>query len=212
MFFGALMAARKNRVINRTNAPSGLHVLKSFARCVAPMKNHILLVPTMAALLLTGCGQKESTSAPAATAAAAPAPAAAPAAKAPAAAAARVVEITANDQMKYSLTTIEAKAGEKLKVVLTNVGQLPKEAMGHNWVLLKAGTDALAFATAASTARDTDYIPAALKEQVLAHTPILGPRKSAEVEITVPAAGEYPFLCSFPAHYAVGMKGTLIVK
>lgn len=174
------------------------------------MKLRLLFVPTSLAFLLAGCGQKETASAPAATAAAA-APAA-PVAKAPAAAAARVVEITANDQMKYSLATIEAKAGEKLKVVLTNIGQLPKEAMGHNWVLLKAGTDGLAFATAASTARETDYIPAALKEQVIVHTPILGPRKSAEVEFTVPAAGEYPFLCSFPAHYAVGMKGTLIVK
>jgi azurin len=84
--------------------------------------------------------------------------------------------------------------------------------MGHNWVLLKAGTDGLAFATAAATARDTDYIPAALKDQVIASTPILGPRKSAEVEFAVSAAGEYPFLCSFPAHYAVGMKGMLIVK
>lgn len=159
-------------------------------------------------MVLSGCGQKESASAPAA--AKAPAPAAAAAAPAPAGP--RLVEITANDQMKYSVATIEAKAGEQLKVVLTNVGQLPKEAMGHNWVLLKAGTDGMAFATAASTARETDFIPPALKEQVIASIGLLGPRKSGEVTFTVPAAGEYPFLCTFPAHYAVGMKGTLIVK
>jgi plastocyanin len=26
------------------------------------------------------------------------------------------------------------------------------------------------------------------------------------------APGEYPFLCTFPAHCAIGMKGVLVVK
>ncbi len=126
-------------------------------------------------------------------------------------AAPRVIEITANDQMKYSVATIEAKAGEEIKVVLTNVGTLPKEAMGHNWVLLKAGTDVTAFATAAMMAKDTDYIPAAKKGEVLASIPTLGPKKSGDVTFKAPAAGEYVFICSFPAHY-FAMKGTLTVK
>ncbi|MBI4624035.1 MAG: azurin [Verrucomicrobia bacterium] len=168
----------------------------------------LLLTPIIAALIASGCAKKET--APAA-ASAAPAAKATPAAPAPKAGP-RVIEITGNDQMKFSLTTIEAKAGEELKVVLTNVGMMPKEAMGHNWVLLKAGSDGMAFSTAAMAAKDTDYIPAALKGQIIAHTALIGPRKSDEVTFTVPPAGEYPFLCSFPAHFMVGMKGTLISK
>ena len=126
-------------------------------------------------------------------------------------AAPRVIEITANDQMKFSVTSIEATAGEELKVVLTNAGTLPKEAMGHNWVLLKAGTDVAGFATAAMTAKDSDYVPAAKKGDVIASTPVLGPKKSAEVTFKAPAAGEYTFICSFPGHYML-MKGTLKVK
>lgn len=126
-------------------------------------------------------------------------------------AAPRVIEITANDQMKYSVASIDAKAGEELKIVLTNAGTLPKEAMGHNWVLLKAGVDVTAFATAAMTAKDTDYIPAAKKGDVLASIPVLGPKKSGDVTFKAPAAGEYTFICSFPGHYML-MKGTLKVK
>lgn len=126
-------------------------------------------------------------------------------------AAPRVIEITANDQMKYSVATIEAKAGEELKVVLKNDGTLPKEAMGHNWVLLKAGVDMTAFATAAMTAKDTDFIPPAKKGDVLASIPVLGPKKSGDVTFKAPAAGEYVFICSFPGHYML-MKGTLKVK
>jgi azurin len=127
--------------------------------------------------------------------------------------AARTIEITAGDTMKFNVTSIEAKPGEELKVVLTNIGTQPKEVMGHNWVLLKAGTDVAAFSAAAVTAKADDYIPKALKDQIVAHTALLGPRKSDEVIFKVPSTpGEYPFLCTFPAHYQVGMKGVLTVK
>lgn len=171
------------------------------------MKIRLPLCLSLAAVTLSGCGQKES--APAATTAAAPAPvAAAPAAPA----AVRVIEITANDTMKYNLTTIEAKAGETIKIVLVNNGTLPKEAMGHNLVVLKPGTDGAAFSAAAMTAKATDYVPESLKDQVVAHTALLGPRKSDEIILKDLKAGEYTYVCSFPAHYAVGMKGVLIVK
>lgn len=165
-------------------------------------KPFLFLVSLSAVLVLSGCGQKDA--APAATATAA--------AKKDAPAGPRVIEITANDQMKFSVTTIEAKVGEELKIVLTNGGTLPKEAMGHNFVLLKVGSDPAAFAAASIAAKDTDYVPAALKDQVVVHTEVLGPRKSAEVTFKVTAAGEYPFLCSFPAHFMVGMKGVLIAR
>lgn len=171
------------------------------------MKIRLPLCLSLAAVALSGCGQKEA--APAATTAAAPAPvAAAPAAPA----AVRVIEITANDTMKYNLTTIEAKAGETIKIVLTNTGTLPKEAMGHNLVVLKPGTDGAAFCAAAMTAKATEYVPESLKDQVVAHTALLGPRKSEEIILKDLKAGEYPYVCSFPAHFAVGMKGVLIVK
>ena len=59
----------------------------------------------------------------------------------------------------------------------------------------------------------TDYIPAAMKDQIVAHTALLGPRKSDEITFKVPTEpGDYPFLCTFPAHFQVGMKGVLTVK
>ena len=170
------------------------------------MKNRLLLATTVSILFVSGCGQKESTPA-AAPAATAPAPAAAAAPAAP-----RVVEITAGDNMKFSVTSIEAKVGEEVKIILTNIGTLPKDSMGHNFVILKKGSDAAAFATAATTAKATEYIPEALKDQVIAHTEVLGPRKSSEITFKVTEAGEYPFLCSFPAHFMIGMKGVISVK
>ncbi len=171
------------------------------------MKICVLPLTLSAALLMVGCGKQTPAATAAAPAAAKPA---APAAKS---AEARSIEITANDQMKFGVTAIEAKPGETLKIVLKNIGTLPKEAMGHNWVLLKKGSDAAAFANAAVAAKATDYIPDSLKGQVVAHTKLIGPKQTDEVTFTVPSEpGDYPFLCSFPAHFVVGMKGVLTVK
>jgi azurin len=159
----------------------------------------------LAALFLSGCGKSENTAGPAAT----PAPAAA--ASKPATG--RAIVITANDTMKFNLTEIRAKAGEALAVTLTNQGTVPKFSMGHNWVLLTEGADLAAFATDAMTAATTEYIPAAYKDHVLASTKLLGPKESDTVLFYAPAKpGHYPFLCAFPGHMQVGMKGELIVE
>ena len=163
------------------------------------MNTRFLILPVSLALLVAGCGKSDPVLA-----------AAAPVAEKKAAA--RVIEITANDAMKFSVTAIEAKVGDELKIVLTNAGTLPKEAMGHNLVVLKPGTDVAAFAAAAMMARDKEYIPEALEGQVVAHTALLGPRKSDEITFKVTAAGEYPFICTFPAHSSAGMKGVITVK
>lgn len=126
----------------------------------------------------------------------------------------RVITITVNEQMKFDVTTITAAPGEEIKVVLKNTGTMPKLAMGHNWVLLKKGTDATAFTTAAvSAGAQTDYIPADQKAAVLANTKLIGGGETAEVVFKAPTdKGDYVYVCSFPSHLALGMKGTLTVK
>jgi azurin len=127
----------------------------------------------------------------------------------------RIVKIRAGveNAMKFDVTSIPATPGETLKVVLTNVSVLPKEVMGHNWILLTAGSDSAAFAAAAAPEAASGYIPAKLKEKIIAYISLLGPNETGEVTFKVPTeAGEYPFLCSFPAHCIVGMKGVVVVK
>jgi azurin len=142
-------------------------------------------------------------------------PARPPAAKAPAASAkeARTVELSGGDTVKFDKTELTARPGETLHLVLKNIGTMPKTAMAHNFVLLKLGTDQVEFNNAAFNARDTDFIPPSLKTAVIANTGLAGPGETVETTFTVPAkAGRYPYLCSFPGHFALGMRGTLIVK
>jgi azurin len=142
-----------------------------------------------------------------------------PAAKSPAAPAAavakggRTVSLTGGDDMKYNMTTIEAKPGEMIHVVLKNVGTVPKIAMAHNFVLLALTADPVEFTKAAMMAQATDYVPQDQKAKILASTKLAGPAETVEVSFKAPAkAGSYNYLCTFPGHYAAGMKGTLVVK
>lgn len=130
---------------------------------------------------------------------------------------ARLVVITAGDpvgeKMTYSRATIPAKPGERIRLRLMSTGKLPAVVMTHNWVLLTLGSDPKKFSDAAANAAKTQYIPAALKGQIIAQTSLVGPGETSEVTFTVPTKpGSYPYLCTFAGHYAAGMAGTLIVK
>lgn len=159
------------------------------------MKTQVYLYAIAATLLLAGCGHNDTSASTEGGSGGGP----------------REIDLTANDTMHYNLTALTAKTGEDLKVVLTNEGNNPIDVMGHDWVLLKPGSDVAAFAGAAAQAKATDYIPPSLKDEIVASIPMLGPRKSGEADFKAPAPGVYPFLCTFPGHYLT-MQGTLTVQ
>lgn len=147
----------------------------------------------------------------------------------------RTIDIIGIDQMKFTveekmdgitvgdpadkdgklmlLKTIEAMPGERIRIRLTTRTQLPPTAMAHNWILLKPNADGSAYSNKAMQAQDQDYMPSELSDQVLFHTGLASGGETTEVIITAPSEpGDYEYLCSFPGHYAAGMKGILSVK
>lgn len=126
---------------------------------------------------------------------------------------AKTVEIHATDNMKFDLSEIRVAPGQKIQVTLKNIGTMPKESMGHNFVVLTKGADMNAFLMAAATQARNDYVPTEFAAKVIAHTKLLGPGESDTITFKAPSeAGNYDFLCSFPGHALAGMKGLLIVE
>lgn len=124
------------------------------------------------------------------------------------------VVITGNDTMQFDVKNFNVKAGEKVKLTLKNVGQVPKIAMGHNLVVLKKGITAIGFGQKAlgAGANATNALPDSLKGEVIAATKLLGPGESETIEFTAPKeAGSYEYVCTFPGHFAL-MRGTMSVK
>ena len=120
------------------------------------------------------------------------------------------LEISGNDQMQYDKQTLTVPAScKEITVTLHHVGKLPREAMGHNWVLVN-GPDLDAVANAGMGAGlANDYVTSSDK-RVLAHTKVIGGGQTTSVTFAtsgLKAGGDYRYLCTFPGHHAL-MHGT----
>ena len=116
------------------------------------------------------------------------------------------LEISGNDLMQYDKSELSAPAScKEITVTLQHTGKLPREAMGHNWVLVNAA-DLAAVATAGMGAGlASDYV-APDDKRVLAHTKTIGGGETTSVTFRtsiLKKGGAYEYLCTFPGHNAL---------
>ncbi|TCC99405.1 plastocyanin/azurin family copper-binding protein [Pedobacter hiemivivus] len=119
--------------------------------------------------------------------------------------------LSAHDEMKFDKTELKALAGKPITLTFAHIGTMDKNTMGHNFILLKKGTDIDDFVKKALTAKDNDYIPKSESDKIIAHTKLLPGGATDTIEFTVPEKGTYDFICSFPGHAAT-MRGKFIVE
>lgn len=121
------------------------------------------------------------------------------------------IDVGSTDQMTFDTKSIEvSKSCKTFTVNLKHLGKLPKQGMGHNWVLSKK-SDAAAVATDAIAAGIANDYLKPNDDRVIAHTKLLGGGESDSVTFDVSkldAGTEYEFFCSFPGHIGL-MKGDL---
>lgn len=120
------------------------------------------------------------------------------------------IVVEGNDQMKFDTELLRVKAGEEIALTLKNVGELPKESMGHNLVVLNPGVDIATFGGEAAASADNDYIPKTSLSSIVAHTKLLGPGEEDKITFTL-EKGVYTYICSFPGHFGV-MQGKIVAE
>lgn len=115
-----------------------------------------------------------------------------------------LVVTAAQNAMRFETTRIEAPEGATVRLVMDNETST-SPAMLHNVVVLATGADIEAIGRAAV---GTDgYVPD--DPDVLVATPLARPRGKTAVVFTMPPAGEYPYVCTYPGHYVL-MRGVLV--
>ncbi|WP_368411084.1 azurin [Gilvimarinus sp. 2_MG-2023] len=124
------------------------------------------------------------------------------------------VTVDSTDQMRFDTEAISIPSScESFTVNLTHSGNLPKNAMGHNWVLTEKDNIQGVVQDGMSAGLENQYVKPG-DERVLAHTDVIGGGESTSVTFKVDeldAAKEYSFICSFPGHYAL-MQGSVAVE
>jgi uncharacterized cupredoxin-like copper-binding protein len=124
----------------------------------------------------------------------------------------KVIEIQVGDNMHFTPSEIDVHPGQRMRVILKPVGKI--QALAHSFVLLREGTAPKDFVDRTSEAtKATGVIIPAMMDQVIAATTLVKPGGVGEVTFEAPTQpGEYIFVCTFPGHFNLGMKGRLIVK
>lgn len=122
--------------------------------------------------------------------------------------------VESNDAMQFVQKEITvSKSCETFKVTLKHIGTLPKNVMGHNWVLSKAADVSAIASEGMSSTVEKSYLKDG-EDRVIAHTSLIGGGESTSVSFNVKdlkEGEEYAYFCSFPGHFAV-MRGTLLLK
>ena len=113
-------------------------------------------------------------------------------------------------QMKFTQTTITARPGQRVEITLNNTDDMP-----HNIVIFRRGTVAeyekeLFGSLNEPNAQLRGFVPDS--PNVLVASRLLNAGESTVVTFDAPAdPGEYPFVCSFPGHWAT-MRGVLRIE
>ncbi len=100
--------------------------------------------------------------------------------------------------LAFAKTELTAGTGE-IKVTFSNKGVVP-----HNWVLVNPGEEDKTVADAATA---TNFEAAT----AVAHTKTLDGGGNETISFTIAEPGTYSYVCTYPGHYAAGMKGTFKV-
>lgn len=122
--------------------------------------------------------------------------------------------VDSTDQMSFNTKAIEIdKSCKTFTVELTHSGSLPKNVMGHNWVLSKEADMQSIVTDGLNAGIGKDYLKQG-DARVIAHTKIIGAKETDSVTFDVSkltANEKYAFFCSFPGHISM-MKGTVTLK
>jgi|SRR5579863_4968291 len=116
------------------------------------------------------------------------------------------VEISGNDVLQYDKQELAVPATcKEITVTLHHAGKQPREAMGHDWVLVKTPDLTAVDQAGLGAGLANNYLPPGDK-RVLAHTKVIGGGETTSVTFSAAIlrkGGDYSYLCTFPGHSAL---------
>ena len=121
--------------------------------------------------------------------------------------------VEVGDSLAYSTNALTVPSScDTVTVTLTHTGNLPKVAMGHNWVLAADDVADAVAAAGVTAGADGNYL-AADETRYVAATKLIGGGESDTVSFSLSdleAGKNYVYVCTFPGHTSI-MRGTFTV-
>ena len=124
------------------------------------------------------------------------------------------IDVKVGDNMNFvpAAIKVSAAACKTVTINLAHTGSLPRNAMGHNWVLSDTKDAQAAAQEGWSAGLDSQYLKPS-DVRVIASTKIVGGGESDSVSFNLSelkVGGDYTFFCSFVGHFAM-MQGKFTI-
>ena len=124
------------------------------------------------------------------------------------------VTVESNDAMQFNTSNVVVPVScDEFTVTLKHTGQLPKQSMGHNWVMTTKADGQAVATDGMSAGLDNNYIKPN-DERVIGATEIIGGGEETSTTFSVKGLSkdeDYMFFCSFPGHIGI-MQGTVTLE
>lgn len=98
----------------------------------------------------------------------------------------RPIISTVGDELKFDRAELRETNQASVKLTFVNVSKINQ----HNWVLVKAGTKDAVASAGATAGAENGWIPAG-DDRILAHSGLLDPGETEEVNFSAPFVGTY---------------------
>jgi azurin len=121
------------------------------------------------------------------------------------------IRLSANENMHFDKELFRVRSGKITGLVFHNTGAANGISMDHNVVILNRGVDIADFADLSRTAKNENYIPAALTSVIVAHTKLVKGGSADTISFTIREKGVYDFICSYPGHWGT-MQGKIVAQ
>ena len=122
------------------------------------------------------------------------------------------LQIAGNDMMQFDKKVLQIDSTcTQVILTLKHTGQLPKAAMGHNWVLTKVADKAATVAAGVTAGPQHGYLQQG-DARIIAATGMIGGKEQTSVTFAtskLKVEEKYVFFCTFPGHVAL-MTGDFI--
>ena len=124
------------------------------------------------------------------------------------------IEVKVGDNMNFvpAALSVSASACKTVTINLAHTGTLPRNAMGHNWVLSATENAQGAAQEGWGAGLENQYLKPD-DSRVIASTKIVGGGESDSISFNVSdlkVGGDYTFFCSFVGHFAM-MQGKFAI-
>lgn len=122
--------------------------------------------------------------------------------------------VEANDAMQFNVSHIDVpRSCATFTVTLKHTGKLPRNVMGHDWVMTTAADESGVVSDGTQAGLDHNYLKPG-DPRVIAATKIIGGGETATTSFKPSAlkpGTDYVFFCSYPGHASM-MHGTISLK